>query len=44
MSGTEIDYNSLICEVMHSYDGGSNCGVTKDAIWKALTQGGYKLP
>ena len=38
---TEIDYNSLICEVVYSYDGTS---ITKDAIWKALTQGGYNLP
>lgn len=41
---TEIDYNSLICEVLYSYDGNSRSGITKDAIWKALTQGGYKLP
>ena len=41
---TEIDYNSVIIEVMHGYDGESQAGMTKDAIWKALTQGGYKFP
>ena len=41
---TEIDYNTLICEVVHSYDGASGSGITKEAIWKALTQGGYLFP
>ena len=41
---TEIDYNSMIWEVVYIYDGDSRSGITKDAIWKALTQGGYKLP
>ena len=41
---TEIHCNSLIWKVVYIYDGDSRSGITKDAIWKALTQGGYKLP
>jgi hypothetical protein len=40
----EIDYNTVIIEVMHGYDGESQAGLTKDAIWKALTLGGFKFP